>query len=90
MIDEITIRMPNQHHLLANLTPFGLENPNEVFIPTSEPYGEIASQFVGTLGMINSAAGEVKRLTIVVTPLVVSSRWPANASCFPMVYGPRL
>jgi urate oxidase len=42
-IDEITITMPNQHHLLANLTPFGLQNPNEVFVPTSEPFGNISA-----------------------------------------------
>ncbi|REK10947.1 MAG: urate oxidase [Planctomycetota bacterium] len=40
-IDEISIRMPNQHHLLANLAPFDLDNPNEVFVPTSEPFGDI-------------------------------------------------
>jgi urate oxidase len=40
-IDEISIRMPNQHHLLANLAPFGLKNPNEVFVPSSEPFGDI-------------------------------------------------
>ena len=43
LIDEITIRMPNQHHLLANLTPFNLKNPNEVFVPTSEPFGNIGA-----------------------------------------------
>jgi urate oxidase len=43
LIDEITITMPNQHHLLANLTPFGLKNPNEVFVPTSEPFGNISA-----------------------------------------------
>jgi urate oxidase len=43
LIDEITITMPNQHHLLANLTPFGLRNPNEVFVPTSEPFGNISA-----------------------------------------------
>jgi urate oxidase len=43
LIDEITIRLPNQHHLLANLTPFGLENPNEVFVPTSAPFGDISA-----------------------------------------------
>jgi urate oxidase len=40
-IDEISIRMPNQHHLLAHLSPFKLQNPNEVFVPTSAPYGDI-------------------------------------------------
>jgi urate oxidase len=43
LIDEIEIRMPNQHHLLANLEPFGLKNPNEVFVPTSEPFGNIGA-----------------------------------------------
>ncbi len=45
LIDEISIRLPNQHHLLANLTPFGLENPNEVFVPTAAPYGDISATF---------------------------------------------
>jgi urate oxidase len=43
LIDEITIRMPNQHHLLVNLTPFGMQNANEVFVPTSEPFGNIGA-----------------------------------------------
>jgi urate oxidase len=40
-IDEITIRLPNRHHLLVDLAPFGLENPNDVFVPTDEPFGLI-------------------------------------------------
>ena len=43
LIDEITIRMPNQHHLLVNLTPFGMQNVKEVFVPTSEPFGNIGA-----------------------------------------------
>jgi urate oxidase len=42
-IEEISIAMPNQHHLLANLEPLGLENDNEVFVPTSEPFGMISA-----------------------------------------------
>ncbi len=42
-IDEITLAMPNQHHLLAQLGPLGLENPNEVFVPTREPFGMISA-----------------------------------------------
>ena len=38
---EITISLPNRHHLLVDLKPFGLDNPNEVFVPTEEPYGLI-------------------------------------------------
>jgi len=38
---EITITMPNKHHLLANLAPFGRTNENEVFVATDEPFGYI-------------------------------------------------
>jgi urate oxidase len=40
-IDQIDLAMPNQHRLLANLQPFGMENANEIFVPTSEPFGYI-------------------------------------------------
>lgn len=40
-IAEIDLRLPNQHHLLVDLAPFGLDNPNAVFVATSEPYGDI-------------------------------------------------
>jgi urate oxidase len=40
-ITEITMALPNRHHLLADLTPFGLDNPNEIFVATDEPYGLI-------------------------------------------------
>ncbi len=38
---EITISLPNRHHLLVDLAPFGLDNPNEVFVATDQPYGLI-------------------------------------------------
>jgi urate oxidase len=40
-IAEIRITMPNKHHLLVDLSRFGLDNPNEIFVPTEEPYGLI-------------------------------------------------
>jgi len=40
-ITEITMSLPNRHHLLVDLKPFGLDNPNEVFVATQEPYGLI-------------------------------------------------
>jgi urate oxidase len=40
-IEEITISMPNLHHLPVDLAPFGLSNRNEVFLPTAEPFGLI-------------------------------------------------
>lgn len=40
-VEEIHIAMPNLHHLPVDLTPFGLENRNEIFVATAEPYGLI-------------------------------------------------
>lgn len=40
-IDEIKFSMPNLHHFLVDLEPFGLENPNEVFFASDRPYGLI-------------------------------------------------
>jgi hypothetical protein len=35
---EITLTMPNRHHLLVDLEPFGLDNPKEVFVATDQPF----------------------------------------------------
>lgn len=40
---EITLAMPNRHHLLVDLAPFGLDNPNEIFAATDQPFGLIES-----------------------------------------------
>lgn len=40
-IDEISLVMPNKHHILFNLEQFGMTNENDVFIATDEPYGYI-------------------------------------------------
>jgi urate oxidase len=40
-VSKIHFRLPNKHHLLFNLAPFGLENQNEIFHVTSDPYGLI-------------------------------------------------
>ena len=40
-IDRVRLSLPNRHHLLYDLSRFGLENPNEVFQATTEPYGLI-------------------------------------------------
>ena len=37
----INLVLPNQHHLLADLSPFDLDNPNQVFVGTDEPFGQI-------------------------------------------------
>jgi urate oxidase len=41
VIDSISLEMPNRHHLPIDLTKFGLENRNEVFVATEEPHGLI-------------------------------------------------
>ena len=43
-IAEIRLSMPNKHHYLADLSPFGLDNPNQVFIAGDLPYGLIEAQ----------------------------------------------
>ena len=40
-IDEIHLVMPNRHCLLVDLSRFGQDNPNEIFVPTDEPHGTI-------------------------------------------------
>jgi len=40
-IARIRLSMPNLHHLLAELSVFGLDNPNHIFVPIDEPHGTI-------------------------------------------------
>ncbi len=40
-IAEIRFSAPNKHHFLYDLSPFGLDNPNEVFHADDRPYGLI-------------------------------------------------
>jgi urate oxidase len=40
-ISRIHLSMPNLHHLLADLSPFGQDNPNHIFVPIDEPHGSI-------------------------------------------------
>src|SRR5947209_9825665 len=40
-VERISFSLPNKHHLLYDLGRFGLENENEIFQPTDEPYGLI-------------------------------------------------
>jgi urate oxidase len=40
-IDEIKFSCPNKHHFLSDLSPFGLDNPGEVFYAADRPYGLI-------------------------------------------------
>jgi len=40
-VAEIRLSAPNRHHFLADLAPFGLDNPGEVFHAADRPYGLI-------------------------------------------------
>jgi len=40
-VAEIRLSAPNKHHFLADLSPFGLDNPGEVFHAADRPYGLI-------------------------------------------------
>jgi urate oxidase len=40
-IREIHLSLPNKHYNLVDLSHFHLENPKEIFLPTSEPHGLI-------------------------------------------------
>ena len=40
-IAEIRLALPNKHHYLVDLSPFGLSNDNEVFLAGDRPYGLI-------------------------------------------------
>ncbi|SHN28547.1 factor-independent urate hydroxylase [Cryptosporangium aurantiacum] len=54
-VDEIRLSLPNKHHHLVDLTPFGLDNPDQVYVAPTEPYGLIQGtvqrhQMVPTVG----------------------------------------
>jgi urate oxidase len=38
---EVRLSLPNKHHFLVDLDPFGLDNPGAVFNPDDRPYGLI-------------------------------------------------
>lgn len=45
-VQEISLVMPNKHHIPFNLEPFGMKNQNEVFVATDAPYGYISGTLV--------------------------------------------
>ncbi|MGH3425910.1 MAG: factor-independent urate hydroxylase, partial [Nocardioidaceae bacterium] len=40
-VAEIRFSAPNKHHFLVDLSPFGVDNPGEVFHAADRPYGLI-------------------------------------------------
>jgi urate oxidase len=45
-VTDVHLLLPNVHHLLVDLAPYGLDNPNMVFVATPEPYGVIEATVV--------------------------------------------
>jgi urate oxidase len=43
-VADVHLTMPNRHCLLVDLSRFGQENPNEIFVPTDEPHGYIEAR----------------------------------------------
>ena len=43
-IEDIELTMPNKHCLLVDLSRFGQDNPNEIFVPVDEPHGNIQAR----------------------------------------------
>lgn len=43
-VNEIELAMPNKHCFLVDLSRFGQDNPNEIFVPTDEPHGYIEAR----------------------------------------------
>jgi urate oxidase len=43
-VSEIRLACPNKHYIPIDLSPFGLANNNQVFLPTDEPHGQIECQ----------------------------------------------
>jgi urate oxidase len=55
-IAEVRLRLPNKHHYLVDLAPFGLANDNEVFLAGDRPYGLIE----GTVSRDDAAPAEAE------------------------------
>ncbi|RFU43130.1 urate oxidase [Actinomadura logoneensis] len=55
---EVRLAMPNKHHFAVNLSPFGLDNPNEVFHAADRPYGLIEGTVADDAGPTPGPAWE--------------------------------
>jgi urate oxidase len=40
-VEEISLQLPNKHYFLIDLSPFGVENRDTLYLPTSTPHGDI-------------------------------------------------
>ena len=45
-VERIRFALPNKHHLLVDLSRFGMQNRNQIFVATREPYGLIEGEVI--------------------------------------------
>jgi len=62
-IEEIRLSMPNQHRIPFDLTRFGKENKNEIFITTDEPFGLICATVARTKRELASSGARYGKMT---------------------------
>jgi len=43
-VEDIQLTMPNIHCVPVDLSRFGQDNPNEIFVPIDEPHGSIEAR----------------------------------------------
>jgi urate oxidase len=43
-VEDIQLTMPNIHCVAVDLSRFGQDNPNEIFVPIDEPHGSIEAR----------------------------------------------
>jgi urate oxidase len=43
-VQDVELALPNKHCLLVDLSRFGQDNPNEIFVPIDEPHGYIEAR----------------------------------------------
>jgi urate oxidase len=60
-VERISFSLPNKHHLLFDLSRFGLENEHEIFQATEEPYGLIEGTVERAPGAANGVVGASAR-----------------------------
>jgi urate oxidase len=57
-VERISFSLPNKHHLLYDLSRFGLDNDHEIFHATEEPYGLIEGTVQRAAASVEGAASE--------------------------------
>ena len=60
-ISELRLSAPNKHHFVYDLSPFGLENPGEVFHADDRPYGLIQATVTRSDAAPAGAAWELQK-----------------------------